>query len=198
MLEERRPENGIATHQSYNQPNRPRQTMANDIEENSASEQTSKSGIGLFGALVLLLIAAVAGACIPILLPELFAAPNTTQSNNSQEDISSLKNGMTYVPFGEVTVNLDEGRMNRYLRIKMSLQVKEIDKSLVEQHLTSKELILKNWLLSHLSDKTLDEIRGKAGQNLLRRELRTYFNSAMFVDGEERIYDILFEEFNVQ
>ncbi|MBT5019765.1 MAG: hypothetical protein HON04_13600 [Planctomicrobium sp.] len=172
--------------------------MANQKAETESEEPVPKSGIGLVGAFGFLLVAAIAGVSLPIFLPNLFAAASVEDSPQPESEMSQLKNGMTYVPFGEVTVNLDEGRMNRYLRIKMSLQVKEKDKPEVEELLTKKELILKNWLLSHLSDKTLDEIRGKAGQNLLRRELRTYFNSAMFTDGQERIFDILFEEFNVQ
>ena len=105
---------------------------------------------------------------------------------------------MTYVAFGEVTVNLDEGRMNRYLRIKLALQVSRSQSDEIEQRMETKRLVLRNWLLSHLSDKQLDEIRGRAGQNMLRREIRDYFNTALFPDGYDRIHDILFEEFNVQ
>lgn len=105
---------------------------------------------------------------------------------------------MMFQPYGEVTVNLAEGRMNRYLRLKIALHIRKSDADVVARAVNEKQLILRNWLLSHLSDKELDDIRGKAGQNMLRREIREYFNATLFPDNYERIYDILFEEFNVQ
>lgn len=168
-----------------------------NLEE--GEEQTKpKTGFGLLGTGGLLLTAAVAGVSLPWTLPKLIATEVLETVSRSATDSGDSLNRMTYLPFGEVTVNLDEGRMNRYLRLKMSLQIKESDQQEIAKILETKQLILKNWLLSHLSDKTLDEIRGKAGQNMLRRELKNYFNSVMFMDGRERIHDILFEEFNVQ
>lgn len=161
-------------------------------------EDEKPSGSSLFGVLILVVLAAGAGVAVPIVFPNLMAIETSLEASSRSASNDSSKNQMTFVPFGEVTVNLDEGRMNRYLRLKLSLQVRSADKALVEAQLGTHQLILRNWLLSHLSDKTLEQIRGKAGQNMLRRELRTHFNSVMFSDGRERIYDILFEEFNVQ
>ncbi len=172
--------------------------MADQTNETDEVETPQKSKFGLLGALGLFAVAAVAGVAVPFLLPDVFASESSEKSEQQPVVEDSLSNGMTYVPFGEVTVNLDEGRMNRYLRLKMSLQIEKEDQTKIEELLESKQLILRNWLLSHLSDKTLDEIRGKAGQNMLRREIRNYFNTALFSDGRDRIYDILFEEFNVQ
>jgi flagellar basal body-associated protein FliL len=53
-------------------------------------------------------------------------------------------------------------------------------------------------LLNQISDKDLDEIRGGAGQNRLRREVRDQFNSVLFPDGYDRIFSVLFNEYNVQ
>lgn len=165
-------------------------------EDISTPEETKK--VGGVVTIVVLLVAGLAGAALPRFVPNLIAAPEADDAKAATSGISPIINGMTYIPFGEVTVNLDEGRMNRYLRIKMSLQVRESEQEQIEKLVEQKQLVLKNWLLSHLSDKTLDEIRGRAGQNQLRRELRTYFNSALFTNGKEAVYDILFEEFNVQ
>ena len=105
---------------------------------------------------------------------------------------------MAFVPFGDVTVNLNDGRLSRYLRVKIVLQVDKFDEAemikLVEQKLS----MLKSWLLSHLAGKSMEDIRGTAGQNLLRREIHDHFNEALSEDGIDRINDILFEEFNVQ
>ena len=107
--------------------------MANQNEEAESEEPAPKSGIGILGAFGFLLVAAIAGVCLPIFLPDLFASASVENSPQSEADMSQLNNGMTYIPFGDVTVNLDEGRMNRYLRIKMSLQVKERDKPELEE-----------------------------------------------------------------
>ncbi len=105
---------------------------------------------------------------------------------------------MVFIPYGEVTVNLDEQRLNRYLRVKVALHVRRSDEFGVRNAIAEKELLLRNWLVSHLSDKELDDIRGKAGQNMLRREIRDHFNTTLFPDHYDRIYDVLFQEFNVQ
>ncbi|SFI36596.1 flagellar basal body-associated FliL family protein [Planctomicrobium piriforme] len=112
--------------------------------------------------------------------------------------VSTSTSPMVFVTYGEVTVNLDEQRMNRYLRLKIVLHVRRADETVVKAAMSEKELLLRNWLVSHLSDKELDDIRGKAGQNMLRREIRDHFNAALFPDHYERIYDVLFQEFNVQ
>ena len=88
--------------------------------------------------------------------------------------------------------------MNRYLRIGITLQVQADDEQFVTEQLTMKKAILRSWLISYLADVSMEDIRGAAGQNRLRREIQDHFNSTLFEDGYDRIHDILFEEFNVQ
>ena len=109
-----------------------------------------------------------------------------------------------FLPFGEpgkdqsVVVNLDEGRMSRYLRIAISLQIPKSQEETFKKLIEGKKIVLRNWLLSKISDLDLDDIRGAAGQNRLRREIREQFNAVLCPDGYDQIYDVLFEEFNVQ
>ena len=109
-----------------------------------------------------------------------------------------------FLPFGEpgkdqsVVVNLDEGRMSRYLRIAISLQIPKSQEESFKKLIEAKKIVLRNWLLSKISDLDLDDIRGAAGQNRLRREIRDQFNAVLCPDGYDQIYDVLFEEFNVQ
>ena len=109
-----------------------------------------------------------------------------------------------FLPFGEpgkdqsVVVNLDEGRMSRYLRIAISLQIPKSQEENFKKQIEAKKIVLRNWLLSKISDLDLDDIRGAAGQNRLRREIREQFNAVLCPDGYDQIYDVLFEEFNVQ
>jgi flagellar basal body-associated protein FliL len=44
----------------------------------------------------------------------------------------------------------------------------------------------------------MEDLRGAAGQNRLRREIQDHFNTVLFEDGYDRIREVLFEEFNVQ
>ncbi len=97
-----------------------------------------------------------------------------------------------------MTVNLNSDRFNRYLRIDMTLQISEDEVENVTELVEKKKSVMKSWLLSYLSEKNLEEIRGAAGQNRLRREILDQFNSTLFDDGYDRVYDVLFEEFNVQ
>ncbi len=109
-----------------------------------------------------------------------------------------------FLPFGEpdkdqgIVVTLDEGRMSRYLRVAITLQIPKSIEEDFKKTVDSKKILLRNWLLSKMSDLNLDAIRGAAGQNRLRREIRDHFNSVLCPDGYDQIYDVLFEEFNVQ
>ena len=105
---------------------------------------------------------------------------------------------IAFVNFGDIVVNLDEGKLNRYLRLKIMLQVRTKDEAQVTSAIETQRVVLKNWLLSFLSDKELADIRGAAGQGMLRREIQEYFNTTLFPDGKDRIYDVLFDEFNIQ
>jgi flagellar basal body-associated protein FliL len=78
--------------------------------------------------------------------------------------------------------------------MQIPMSVEEDFKKRVE----AKRILLRNWLLSKISDLDLEDIRGAAGQNRLRREIRDHFNSVLCPDGYDQIYDVLFEEFNVQ
>lgn len=158
-----------------------------------------KSGGG--GVLPWIAVGVVAsgiGAAVPVGMSMLAAPPAAEPQKSAPFDTTPATSAMMFHSFGEITVNLDEGRMNRYLRLKIVLHIRKSDEQLVVAALKENNLILRNWLLSHLSDKELDDIRGKAGQNMLRREIRDHFNSVLFTDNYERIYDVLFEEFNVQ
>ena len=99
---------------------------------------------------------------------------------------------------GGIVVNLDEGRLTRYLRIAITMQIPKASEEEFKKKLEAKKIVLRNWLLSKISDLDLDAIRGAAGQNRLRREIRDQFNSVLCPDGYDQIYDVLFEEFNVQ
>lgn len=165
-------------------------------EEQDDSEETTKSSGGFVAWLLIFVLAAAGGFGLPFLLPDSKSDETTTEEATPFELLAT--DDTIAVPFGEVTVNLDDGRMNRYLRVKLAVLIAKDEELKVTEAIQAKSAVLKNWLLSHLSDKTLDEIRGKAGLNMLRREIRREFNETLFSDRRDRVYDVLFEEFNVQ
>ena len=89
-----------------------------------------------------------------------------------------------FLPSGEpgkdqsVVVNLDEGRMSRYLRVAITLQIPKAKEETFKKRIEARKIVLRNWLLSKISDLDLDDIRGAAGKNRLRREIREQFNTA--------------------
>lgn len=134
------------------------------------------------------------GFAIPFLVPNLVAAPAEAPAAAEAPTSASP----AFISFGDTVVNLNSDRLNRYLRIAITLQVDETDETVVTEILEKKKAILKSWLISFLSDVSMEDIRGAVGQNRLRRQIQDHFNSTLFDDGYDRIHDILFEEFNVQ
>lgn len=165
--------------------------------EGTEEEAPAKKGPGAIVWLLVLLVAGAGGFAIPFLLPESAPAEPTEEEDPTAFEMLNAEDTIA-VPFGEITVNLDEGRMNRYLRLKIAVLVPKEEELPVTEAIEAKNAVLKNWLLSHLSDKALEEIRGKAGLNMLRREILREFNDKLFSDRRDRVYDILFEEFNIQ
>lgn len=170
--------------------------MAEESQANQENAQPPKRR-KLLSLILLLLMGGTCGAAgfaVPLLVPVVFNAENQPAAESG--DRSSAK--PAFVPFGDSVVNLNSERFNRYLRVSITLQVNEGDVASVTKELEKHKAVLKSWLLSYLSDKSMEEIRGSAGQNRLRREIHHHFNSVLFPDGYDRIRDVLFEEFNVQ
>lgn len=159
--------------------------------------QATRRGPGAMVWLLMLSVCGGLGFIVPFVLPEAPPADAADEQEAPSFEMLTAEQSVV-VPFGEVTVNLDDGRMNRYLRLKIAVLVAKEDELMVTDAVTAQSAVLTNWLLSHLSDKTLEEIRGKAGISMLRREIRRQFNETLFSDRRDHIYDILFEEFNVQ
>lgn len=145
------------------------------------------------------IVCGVAGVFVPRFLvgsPANQTAGEHAKAPELPETKSSEK--VTFVPFGDVVVNLNEPRLNRYVRVNISLEVAQKDADAVTKAVEEKKPLLRNWLIAYLSDKQLDEIRGAVGLNRLRREIRDAFNRLLFGDDEEKIRGVLLEEFNIQ
>ena len=167
-------------------------------EETEESEAPKASG-GINKLLIWLVVAVIAigsGVATPIVIAQMRSSDGAPEEKIAAEP--DPEEEVEFIEFDEVTVNLDEARFSRYLRINFSLQVGKSQKADIEAKVEAKNTILKNWLQTHVSEKTTDDLRGKHGRNRLRREMNDYFNKVLFDDGIERIQDVLFREFHVQ
>jgi flagellar FliL protein len=167
--------------------------MANEKAEPPAKSGTRTTWI-LFLACALLALAA--GGGVPYFLLRTPAQDGPSKPDEPHGQSSGFK--QAYVPFGEIIVNLNEDRLTRYLKVKILLVCDIREEKELTDLVQKKKPLLKNWLIAHLSDKSLQEVSGAAGMNKLRREMWHQFNTELYSDGSEKILDIFFEEFVVQ
>lgn len=139
---------------------------------------------------VVSLVSVGAGACAPLVLKA-----GNPKGASVKEEVEKPAADVS-VSFGEVTVNLSGHQLNRYLRVKIILVTDTKHCKKCEETLEEKKAILKNWLIAHLSDKTLQDVTGRISINRIRREIQEYFSSKLFDKGEQ-LRDVLFEEFVV-
>ncbi len=159
------------------------------------------------GSPIPFLIVGVLGVALGIAVP--FMLPATADPDEKLDEMPTRKPTPTeieeskavYVAFNEgepIAVNLNDGQLTRFLSIGFSLKVAEESEKALNDLLIKKGPPLMSWLIGHLSGKTLEDIRGKAGQNRVRREIRDEFNSILYPDGGDRIFDVTFSSFAVQ
>ncbi|MBL8848984.1 MAG: flagellar basal body-associated FliL family protein [Planctomycetaceae bacterium] len=171
-------------------------------DEKAAGDAGKAGGGGKLGWVITAVVAGGLGAAVPYFLPSNLqpvqghAAEVEKVAAEPASPAAVIK--PAFIPFGEVVVNLDDGRLNRYLDVTITLQVSEHEKDDITAKMKENEAVLKNWLISYLSDQDMEDIRGAIGQNRLRREIRDQFNTLLFPDGHDRINQILFEKFAVQ
>lgn len=126
------------------------------------------------------------------------AAASGKEGTHDDHSGSTSSNGPQFVPFGRIVVNLNEPALTKYLSLDITILADGKDDTAVRTAVEERIPILRTWLTSHLADKTMEDVRGKVGVNRLRREIQDQFNALLFDDGQERVRDILFEEFHVE
>ena len=164
-------------------------------EQEQEEEEKPKSGGGLILTLIVSVCAIGAGLAMPLVVSQLAASATANEEVGLAEP--DLEEEVEFIPFDEVTVNLDEARFSRFLSLTFSLQVAKSQRAEIEGMVEAKKLIFKNWIQIHLAEKNVEDLKG-FGRNQIRRELQDFFNKVLFDDGIERIQDILFDKFHVQ
>jgi len=102
-----------------------------------------------------------------------------------------------YKDFEPITVNLDEPRLARYIRATITVAVLPDDLDKVSSLIDDKMPVLRDWLTVYLASCTLDDVRGAANLNRIRREVLDAFNQQLWPDQKPKIHDVLFKEFTV-
>jgi len=176
--------------------------MAEQAAGDKSAGGAKSGGGGKVGWIITAVVAGGLGAGVPYVLPENLK-PGSSHAAETEALVDAPPSPAevskpAYIDFDEVVVNLDEGRLNRYLKVAISLQVNEKERESITANVTANKAVLQNWLLSYLSDQDMEDIRGAIGQNRLRREIRDQFNTILFPDGYDRIEQVLFQQFVVQ
>lgn len=169
--------------------------MSEQDSQDANAESPKSSRRGLILILGVSVIAVVGGAATPFITKFNFNYSPKTSVSAAE---SGANEEVDYIDFPEITVNLNEARHARFLRIHFSLQVPASQKYKIEQDVIKKAPKFNNYIQVYLSDKTLEELSGSFGRNRVSRELRDYFNEVLFEDGIERVQDVLFNDFQVQ
>ena len=148
------------------------------------------------GRWLVTIVVAVVAMAAGFALPRLLSPPTPEAPKKTPLDKGAAKPAI--VPFGEIVVNLGEERLTRYLRAKILLVVDGKEEKNITEHLNKNKAYLKSWLISYLSDLSLQEVSRAVGVNRLRREIRDQFNAMLYPDGQELVLEVLFDEFVVQ
>jgi len=160
----------------------------------------SRDGFGVVGILLVVAVVIVAAASGLFVAHTLSTGTSSGQADlAAEQDDTSSSPAMEFIDFGSVVANLAEGRLTRYLKVDITLQVSGKDAGKVREMMSEGEkAVFKNWLIGYLSDKKRDEVNGTANINRLRREIQDGFNAILAEQGEGKIDSVLFTEFNVQ
>jgi flagellar protein FliL len=144
------------------------------------------------GWILICVVSILAGAAAPIALgaAKLFSSGSGKNAEQEDEQVS--------LPFGEAAVNLSEGRMTRYLRVKIVIQVQAADVKDFTKRLDKRKPVMKDWLIGHLSGKTLKDVGGTASVKRIQREIQDRFDELLYPEGDGKPFEVLFEEFVVQ
>lgn len=103
-----------------------------------------------------------------------------------------------YKDLEPITVNLDEPRLARYVHATVTLAIREKDFAAASGRIDQKTRVLRDWLTVFLTSLTLEDVRGAANLNRIRREILDAFNQELWPDGKPLIRKVLFKDFAVK
>ena len=94
--------------------------------------------------------------------------------NNDESEKSNSVLGKILVPMESIVVNLGKVDSKRYLRVLISLEVKNSE---IEETVKANKVIFRDKLVSYLSSKNVSEVSTQEGYHGLRTEIKNILNS---------------------
>lgn len=176
--------------------------MADETKEQTADkagtpEGAAKKKLILFGVMLVVTIGiGVGGGMMAAKLvhggsPTTKEAPTSKPSESSEEQVLSIK-------LPAIIANLNEPKMQRYIHIVVLLGVAKENHAHVNELVGKRKEEIKNWLVTYLSNLSMEEVRGANNLSRIRREILDLLNEQLFPNAKPQIARILFEEFQVQ
>ncbi len=104
----------------------------------------------------------------------------------------------TYYDLEPIVANLNVPRLERYIRVTLTLKLRKDDDEKAKEVIEKKMPELKNSLILYLSDCSLDEIRGKKNLNRILREIQDSFNGRLWPDQRGLIAKVGYKEWVIQ
>lgn len=173
--------------------------MAEDAKQETGSKKSGGMIIKLIVWSVVFVLGVGTGVSVSLfVLPSTGSSAAETENGGNRMDIPEPDEKVAFIDFDEIVVNLNDARYSRYVTCRFSLQIAQSQQEAIQKLVDEQGAVLKNWLIAHLRDKQLEDVRGKLGHNTLRREIHDRFNEMLFTDGIERIQDVLFQDLKVQ
>jgi len=104
-----------------------------------------------------------------------------------------------FVKFGTAVVNLAEGKLTRYVKLTIVLEVEKEDAEKVKKIMEGNtRSVFQHWLISYLSDLKLEDVKGAQSISRIRSNICEGFNKLLQKNHSATVENVLFREFSVQ
>jgi flagellar basal body-associated protein FliL len=126
--------------------------------------------------------------------PEKVKKKDKKGNDENNEKSSNSVLGKILVPMDSIVVNIGSVDSKRYLRVIISLEVKNSE---IEGTIKANKVVFRDKLVSFLSSKKISEVSDRANHQGLRVEIRDILNSDL-LGADDAISQVYFSDFIIQ
>jgi flagellar basal body-associated protein FliL len=126
--------------------------------------------------------------------PEKVKKKDKKGNDENKEKSSNSVLGKILVPMDSIVVNIGSVDSKRYLRVIISLEVKNSE---IEGTINANKVVFRDKLVSFLSSKKISEVSDRANHQGLRVEIRDILNSDL-LGADDAISQVYFSDFIIQ
>ncbi len=116
------------------------------------------------------------------------------KDNDENKEKSNSVLGKILVPMDSIVVNIGKVDSKRYLRVIISLEVKDSE---IEGTVKANKVVFRDKLVSFLSSKSLNAISDRANHQGLRKEIKDILNNTL-LGSDDAISQVYFSDFIIQ